>query len=132
MSRKKCFLEFSSSNLQFTYIVDRKSISASSYFNERRKYFTKRSLLFNNVLLWYTLEHFYGNLCRYDVSLYEEIAMKGKFIRACSCGSWDSFGEGKVYIETILCSLSKVFLCENFASIYKNVLYTFISNSFLI
>lgn len=30
------------------------------------EYFTNFRLLFNHVLLWYTLEHFYGNLYRYS------------------------------------------------------------------
>lgn len=41
--------------------------------------------------------------------------------------------EQKFYIESLVQFFIKsVIFCENFASIYKNVLYTFISNSFLI
>lgn len=81
-------------------------------------------LMFNNVLLlWYTLEHFYGNLYRYcKMSLcFEENLLLG------------SEGGGNSTSKQVLCSYQKVldFVCENFASIYKNVLYTFISNSFL-
>lgn len=41
--------------------------------------------------------------------------------------------EEKFFIESLVQFFIKsVIFCENFASIYKNVLYTFISNSFLI